>query len=165
MYLTRILQGGDFVAQGSAVDLLISLGPLNEVTVPKVVGEIQDNARTAIKGAKLGVGAITQQHSDTVDAGYVSDQDPAAGSLVAEGSFVNLVISSGPLTVPEEDKSKLASLLSEIRGKHNWQWRGGDEKTGDWSEAERILIELQRKSDQYKGSSKGVMPSSDPMNH
>ena len=48
------------------------------------------------------MGAVTQQTSNTVAAGNVISQDPASGSSSAEGSPVNLVISSGPqmVTVP-----------------------------------------------------------------
>jgi beta-lactam-binding protein with PASTA domain len=62
------------------------------VSVPNVEGLTQDAAATAITGAKLTVGTVTQQSSNTVATG---NQDPASGSSVTEGSPVNLVISSG----------------------------------------------------------------------
>jgi serine/threonine-protein kinase len=55
----------------------------------------QDAAATAITAAKLTVGTVTQQSSNTVAIGKVISQDPASGSSVTEGSPVNLVISSG----------------------------------------------------------------------
>ena len=85
---------GSSVAQGSPVNLVISSGP-QMVTVPNVEGLTQDAATTAITGAKLTVGTITQQASNTVVIGNVISQDPASGSSVAQGSPVNLVISSG----------------------------------------------------------------------
>jgi beta-lactam-binding protein with PASTA domain len=92
---------GAAVAQGSPVNLVISSGP-QMVTVPKVEGLTQDAATTAITAAKLTVGTVTQQTSNTVAAGKVISQDPANGSSVAQGSPVNLVISSGLqiVTVP-----------------------------------------------------------------
>src|ERR1700675_1351359 len=92
---------GNSVAQGSQVDLVISSGP-QMVTVPKVEGLTQDAATTAITAAKLTVGAVTQQTRNTVAAGNVIFQDPARGNSVAQGSPVNLVISSEPqmVTVP-----------------------------------------------------------------
>src|ERR1700688_4371365 len=89
------------VAQGSPVNLVISSGP-QMVTVPNLEGLTQDPATTAITAAKLMVGTVTQQTSNTVAAGKVISQDPANGSSVAQGSPVNLVISSGPqiVTVP-----------------------------------------------------------------
>jgi beta-lactam-binding protein with PASTA domain len=73
---------------------VISSGP-QLVTVPNVEGLTQDAATTAITETKLMVGTITQQSSNTVATGNVISQDPASGSSVAQGSPVNLVISSG----------------------------------------------------------------------
>ena len=92
---------GNSVAQGSPVNLVISSGP-QMVTLPNVEGLTQDAATTVITAAKLMVGTVTQQSSNTVAAGNVIGQDPANGSSAAQGSPVNLVISSGPqiVTVP-----------------------------------------------------------------
>src|SRR6202035_767983 len=92
---------GNSAAQGSPVNLVISSGP-QMVTVPNVEGLTQDATTTAITGAKLTVGTVTQQTSNTVATGKVISQDPTSGSSVAQGSPMNLVISSGPqmVTVP-----------------------------------------------------------------
>src|ERR1700693_1892982 len=66
-----------------------------KMTVPNVEGLTQDAATTAITAAKLTVGTVTQQTSNTVTTGKVISQDPASGSSVAPGSPVKLVISSG----------------------------------------------------------------------
>src|SRR5262249_60740482 len=81
-----------------AVVMLIARGPA-KVAVPNVEGLTQDAATTAITGAKLKVGTVTQQASNTVASGNVINQDPESGSSVAEGSPVKLVISSGPQMV------------------------------------------------------------------
>ena len=93
---------GSSLAQGSLVNLVISSGPQMMMTVPNVVGLTQAAATAAITGGKLMVGTVTQQISNTVVAGNVISQDPGNGSLLAQGSPVNLVISSGPqiATVP-----------------------------------------------------------------
>jgi serine/threonine-protein kinase len=64
------------------------------VAVPNVEGLTQDAATTAITEAKLKVGTVTQQTSNTVAAGKVISQDPASGGSVAQSSPINLVISS-----------------------------------------------------------------------
>jgi len=89
---------GTSVAQGTAVDIVVSLGPVTE-TVPNVVGQVQANAEATITGANLTVGTITTENSATVPAGSVISQNPAAGASAAEGSAVDLVVSSGPATV------------------------------------------------------------------
>ena len=64
------------------------------VSVPTVTGLTQAAAQTAITAAGLVVGTVTQASSATVAAGDVISQSPTAGTAVAQGSAVNLVISS-----------------------------------------------------------------------
>jgi hypothetical protein len=90
---------GVLVARGSTVDLTVSSGPL-QVQVPNVVGKSQTVAQTLITRVGLVVGAITQAPNDATPKGNVVSQDPAAGTSVAPGSAVNLVISSGPSLGP-----------------------------------------------------------------
>jgi eukaryotic-like serine/threonine-protein kinase len=70
-----------------------------KVAVPNVEGLTQDAATAAISAAKLKVGIITRQTSNTVATGKVISQDAASGSSLAEGYPMNLVISSGPQMV------------------------------------------------------------------
>ncbi len=88
---------GASVASGSAVALVISSGPAT-VAVPNVVGDTQTAASSAITGAGLTVGAVTNASSTSVASGDVISENPAAGASVASGSAVVLVISSGPPT-------------------------------------------------------------------
>jgi len=90
---------GTSVACNSAVNLVISLGPCR-VTVPNVVGQTQAAAETAITAADLTVGAVTEEYSETVPAGRVISQDPGAGTNVCPPAAVDLVVSSGPVSVP-----------------------------------------------------------------
>jgi PASTA domain len=73
-------------------------GGATQVSVPNVVGDAQAAATTAITGAKLTVGAVTQASSATVAKGNVISETPAAGTSAASGSAVALVVSSGPAT-------------------------------------------------------------------
>src|SRR5207248_3392200 len=86
------------VASGSPVNLVVSSGPA-QIAVPNVVGQTQAAAASAITGAGLTVGAVTMQSSSTVAAGSVISESPPAGTKVASGSPVNLVVSSGPAQV------------------------------------------------------------------
>jgi beta-lactam-binding protein with PASTA domain len=87
--------GANAVA-GSAVSLIISSGPL-QVTVPSVVNDTVATATTVLTSAGLKVGTVTKQTSSTVAAGSVISQSPLAGTSVASGSAVGLVVSSGAL--------------------------------------------------------------------
>jgi YVTN family beta-propeller protein len=65
------------------------------IPVPSVVGTSQSAATTAIAGAGLIVGMVTQQASTSVAPGDVISQLPAAGVLVGANAMVALVVSSG----------------------------------------------------------------------
>ncbi|MBI3801634.1 MAG: VCBS repeat-containing protein, partial [Deltaproteobacteria bacterium] len=66
------------------------------VIVPNVVGQAQATAGSTIGTAGLVVGVTSAANSTTVPAGQVISQNPAAGTSVALGSAVNLVVSQGP---------------------------------------------------------------------
>ena len=109
--------GGTSVALGSAVALVVSLGPANS-TVPNVVGLTQAAASTAITGAGLTVGTITTANSATVPAGNVISQNPVGGTSVAPGSAVALTVSLGPanVTVPNVVGLTQAAASTAITG-------------------------------------------------
>ena len=83
---------GDNVAPGSAVALIVAEG----AQVPNVIGLTQINAQKTLTTAGLTVGTVTTAISATVAIGDVIGQRPGAGTNVAPGSAVALVISSGP---------------------------------------------------------------------
>ena len=88
---------GTSVPLGASVNLVTSKGPRY---APNVVGMTQAAAGNTIAGAGLLVGRTTEQYSVSVLAGSVISQNPAAGTAVPLGSWVNLVISGGPQLVP-----------------------------------------------------------------
>lgn len=86
--------GGTVVAEGSAVDLVVSLG-FAPITVPDVVGQTFANAQDAIIAAGLTVGAVTTQISTLVPAGTVISQELTPGSVVPYGTPMAIVVSLG----------------------------------------------------------------------
>ena len=78
----------------AAVEIINSTLP--QVATPNVVGQTQAAATSAITGAGLTLGTVTTASSTTVPSGTVISQNPAAGTQVAAGSAVALVVSSGP---------------------------------------------------------------------
>ena len=147
---------GSSVAQGSPVDLVISAGS-QMVPVPNVERQTQSAATTAITGATLKVGTVTQQASDTVAIGSVIGQDPASGSSVAQGSPVNLVISSGPqmVTVPNVEGMTQAAATAAIAG--------AKLTVGTVNAAGKVISQDPAKgSSVVQGSSVNLMISSEP---
>jgi len=76
---------------GTAVNLVVSAGG---VTVPSVVGTTQASATSAISAVNLPIN-VTFQASATIPSGTVISQNPAGGTLVAPGTPVAIVVSSG----------------------------------------------------------------------
>jgi hypothetical protein len=67
-----------------------------KVAVPDVVGLTQAAAAAAIIKSGLTVGTVSRAPSTTVPQGSVVSENPAAGSAVAPGVAIDLVISTGP---------------------------------------------------------------------
>ena len=77
--------------------MVVSLG---KPAVPNVVGMTQAAATSAITTVSLAAGTITSQYSDTVAAGFVISQNPAAETVANVGSAVDMVVSLGRPAVP-----------------------------------------------------------------
>jgi beta-lactam-binding protein with PASTA domain len=91
-------------------DTVIAVDP-PMITVPDVVGLAQATAETNIVAANLVVGTVTTAADNTVPAGDVISQNPTGGASIAEGSSVDLVVSSGPVII---SVSTLAELNAAI---------------------------------------------------
>jgi beta-lactam-binding protein with PASTA domain len=110
---------GTTIERGTAVTLQVSRGP-EQVTVPEVTGESEDNARSALEGVGLRVGEVTEEESGE-EPGTVIEQAPAAGDQVDRNSAVDLVIAA-PIAVPdvvdlteEEARAELEDAGFEVR--------------------------------------------------
>lgn len=90
---------GTQLAKGSAVTYAISLGKQN-ATVPDVTGSTQASATAALKSAGLAV-AVSDDYSSTVASGNVISQNPSAGTSVAAGTTVGIVVSKGAKPVSQ----------------------------------------------------------------
>jgi eukaryotic-like serine/threonine-protein kinase len=86
--------------------------------VPDVVGETEENARSAIESAGLRVGKVTDEETVDEDPGTVLEQSPANGKTVAKGSAVKLTVAKAPpdVTVPDvvdETEEEARRMLEE----------------------------------------------------
>jgi len=89
-----VSSGGETVPESGGVDDPKPKGQTT-IAVPNVVGKLRNQATQVIEGDGLKAGTITEKNDDA-PAGSVINQTPAANTLVASGSAVNLVVSSGP---------------------------------------------------------------------
>ncbi|MGA2810464.1 MAG: PASTA domain-containing protein [Candidatus Acidiferrum sp.] len=105
---TVILQSplsGSVLSPTTPVSFSISTGPIGpqSFVVPNVYGLTQSAASSAITGAGLSVGTVTPSQQLSMPAGDVFSQTPQPGAYAADGSAVNLQVSSVPghYTVPD----------------------------------------------------------------
>ncbi len=88
---------GSSLKSDKPVVLIASSGP-QQVPVPNVAGQTQAAAQTALKTAGFVV-TVDSTTSATVPAGTVISTNPPAGTKRAQGSEVQLVVSTGKPTV------------------------------------------------------------------
>ena len=96
--LSQAPPAGVYAKTGLAVVLVLSQGPApsQAVTVPDVGGKTQDEATATLEGAGFKV-AVLQVYSDTVPAGNVVGQAPAASGTTVQGATVTIAVSQGPM--------------------------------------------------------------------
>jgi eukaryotic-like serine/threonine-protein kinase len=92
---------GSSIELGSRVVIRVSRGP-EPVAVPDVVGDSEENARSALEGAGLSVETVDEE-TDAEDPGTVLEQDPAAGEEVAPGTTVTITVAAEPPEVAVPD--------------------------------------------------------------
>ena len=84
---------------GTRITVYVSSG-LSEVTVPDVSGMTLEEATAELKKLGLVVGASVKGNSATIPQGMVVATTPVGGSTSKTGTTVDLVISSGQVTIP-----------------------------------------------------------------
>jgi len=87
--------------KGRTVVLVVSQGP-EKVSVPDVVGDKEDGARSTLSDAGLKAD-VTEEVSEDKDPGTVLRQDPGSGQQVDKGSTVKLVVAKAPPDVEVPD--------------------------------------------------------------
>lgn len=92
---------GSEIAPQSTVTLTVSSGP-SVATIPaSIVGQTEAAARDDLRALGLIPNRTTQDNSVTVPRGMVIATKPAPGQVVPIGSNVDIVISTGQVTMPE----------------------------------------------------------------
>jgi beta-lactam-binding protein with PASTA domain/predicted Ser/Thr protein kinase len=89
---------GSTVRKGSTVTLVVSRGR-EKVAVPDVKGKTREEAEQLLRKADLE-SAVTEREDADAEPGTVLEQDPAAGTRIAKGRTVDLVVAKAPAEVP-----------------------------------------------------------------
>jgi eukaryotic-like serine/threonine-protein kinase len=105
------------VRRGSQLGVTLSSGKPT-ASVPAVVGLELSAASSAITGAGLKVGQVTDQANSTFPANTVISETPVAGTHVTAGTAVNLLVSSGQakVTVPDVRGTSQTDATTKLQG-------------------------------------------------
>jgi beta-lactam-binding protein with PASTA domain len=100
----------------AAVAAVLLFAGNGRVTVPAVTGETQAAASSTLRRAGLTPTPSTANNA-TIPAGLVISESPQKGSRVSRGSRVDIVVSSGPASLPLPNVQGLtrAAALARLR--------------------------------------------------
>ncbi|MBF4461071.1 Stk1 family PASTA domain-containing Ser/Thr kinase [Rathayibacter sp. VKM Ac-2878] len=104
---------GTIVARQTTIRVYVSQG-MQPVAVPKTAGTPLADAIAAITGAGLVEGSQTRQNSPTLPADVVISSSPDGGAQAEPRSSVDLVVSSGKVTLPDLVGQSLSTALATL---------------------------------------------------
>lgn len=91
MVIATVPAAGEKLRHNEAVELQVSKGG-EQVAVPSLRGKSAGGARAVLEQAGLVLGSIRKDSDDNAADGVVLRQSPAAGTAVAKGQKVDIVI-------------------------------------------------------------------------
>ena len=105
------------IQAGSKVDVVVSAGAeekIVNVEVPNLLGVDENQAINLINQYGLTLRNVDYKESEDVEKGLVMSQSITSGTQVAEGSNIDIVISTGKKENPPEEKPKNVDLKLNI---------------------------------------------------
>jgi serine/threonine protein kinase len=111
--ISTVPSSGDKVPKDSTVLITVSSGK-TPTSIPSLSNLTVEAAKTALEGRKLKMGTNTPENSATITAGTVIRSDPAASTPAREGDVVNLVISTGLVTIPNLIDADIADANTQL---------------------------------------------------
>ena len=90
---------GEVIRKFQPVSLAVSKGP-QLFPLPELTGKTLDEAKTALNGAEMALGPVTETFDESAPAGTVLAQAPRSGNPVKHGTPVGLTVSKGPQPIP-----------------------------------------------------------------
>jgi eukaryotic-like serine/threonine-protein kinase len=157
------------VEPGSAVDVIVSLGP-EQVEVPEVYGLSVAAAQTTLSTAGLSSTAIEVEGDEP--AGTALATDPEVGSMLDPGSTVSLFYSAGPppapatpsddASTPPETPSQPRPSPNRVQDRDNTQAPAEDRQPVDRPPVDRPQRDQPPQNN--SGSGNGTPPNSAPPN-
>ena len=107
-------EAGESVSPDYTVRVYVSTGQ-EVAAVPTLEGLSQDAAAQALTGVGLVLGTVTQRNDPGLAGGTVISADPAAGTELALGTAVNLVVASGFVTITDVTGYTIDAATRELQ--------------------------------------------------
>ena len=86
---------GTALAPGSGLTIVVSRGAPT-IPIPDLLGMASGDARTRLENEGLQLGTVTRRRTADASPGTVVGQRPAAGTLAAPGTVVDVVVARSP---------------------------------------------------------------------
>lgn len=116
--IDQSVEEGTKLKENYPVEVIISKGE-KEITVPNLIGRYAIEAGIILSDAGLKEGEPSEANSDTVPAGQIIDQFPAADTPANENDAVDYVVSIGPkiiyVTMPKVTGLDLETASATIK--------------------------------------------------
>ena len=106
---------GTQVSAHTTVNVFVSGGKAS-VKVPYLVGTLEKDAPAALTAVGLTLGKITQQNSPDKTMGTILSSTPAEYAQLPKGTAVDLVVSTGKVTVPSVLQQSVTAAKSVLTG-------------------------------------------------
>ena len=106
---------GTLVSPNTSVTVYLSSGK-ELVKVPNLVATKEADATAALTALRLKLGVITQQNSPDLAKGTIISSIPEQYSKVAPGTAIDLVTSSGKVTVPSVIQQSVTTAKAQLAG-------------------------------------------------
>jgi len=104
---------GQQVGMKTTITVYVSAGA-EQISMPDLTGMTEQEAIAALFQAKLVLGTITLNDSATVAQNLVISSDPPANQMIAAGSTINLITSTGMVVVPNVVNLELVDAQAQL---------------------------------------------------
>ncbi len=154
---------GAEVRKLSTVTLTVSKGQ-ERYAAPNLVGSVADTAQATLVGQHLTLGERKDDFSDTVEAGKVIAQDPAAGTSLKPDSPVAVTVSKGRQPIPVTDfTGKPADQAKKGLGEAGFTVKEGDPVNSDTVPSGSVVSQTPGNGTLFKGDTVAIVVSKGPV--
>ena len=154
---------GAEVRKLSTVGLTVSKGQ-ERYAAPTLVGTAADAAAGTLTAQHLVIGERKEEYSETVEAGKVIAQNPAAGTSLKPGASVAVTVSKGRQPIPVTDfTGKPADQAKKALSDAGLTVKEGDQVNSDTVPAGSVVSQTPPNGNLFKGDTVTIVVSKGPV--